>query len=560
MLLLLLLLISSNLVLNHALIAPLPSSYSSAAAAVRGRALITTLRFPLQGNYYKHPHQHLVNHNDRLSRRVLMVRGGGDSNIDDTTDNEDDYINTDSDDDATEDGEEYTNNDTSDDEDESAITSDNNKIDEPQSQQQQDIEERRYQLSSQLSSQSRNFGIATALWGSLFFDSILNTAKRTLLFPITTTQSATTTTAAAAALNAISSSSSSLRATIIPTTLLASGFGLASIISFLLWRDLETRADMLSSDDGRSSSKGDDFLSLSTTTTTSLSSAATIETDNNEADDVGLFASQTRTTLYAHLSIFGILSLASHTGYYFSKQAPFLGMSAAIINIHNTLAYVSALLKEKNVEVGGGGVGLVGGLLKLLVMWPIKLFQSKEQDVVNEDEDGSGNKNKLELSSFIYRLGTIVAYMQCIPICKYLYTTIRLLLMPSSSTGGVVVQQELLLLPNVARAICLKIASVARLSLVAGALHSLYTANKSKVYRHHPFFTVLGGMFGVGCLSVTGAILFDTLTGSTSSLTVLSSVAVRNGLTVMLFGLFAVYNSVKGIIASLPQSTTGVET
>ena len=81
-----------------------------------------------------------------------MVRGGGDSNIDDTTDNEDDYINTDSDDDATEDGEEYTNNDTSDDEDESAITSDNNKIDEPQSQQQQDIEERRYQLSSQLSS------------------------------------------------------------------------------------------------------------------------------------------------------------------------------------------------------------------------------------------------------------------------------------------------------------------------------------------------------------------------------------------------------------------------
>ena len=560
MLLLLLILISSNVVLNHALIAPSPSSYSSAAVAVRGRALITTLRFPLQGNYYKHPHQHLVNHNDRLSRRVLMVRGGGDSNIDDTTDNEDDYINTDSDDDdATEDGEEYTNNDTSDDEDESAITSDNNKIDEPQSQQQQDIEERRYQLSSQLSSQSRNFGIATALWGSLFFDSILNTAKRTLLFPITTTttQSATATTAAVAALNAISSSSS-LRATIIPTTLLASGFGLASIISFLLWRDLETRADMLSSDDGRSSSKGDDFLSLSTTTTT-LSSAATTETDNNEADDVGLFASQTRTTLYTHLSIFGILSLASHTGYYFSKQAPFLGMSAAIINIHNTLAYVSALLKEKNVEEGG--LGLVGGLLKLLVMWPIKLFQSMKQNVVNEDEDGSGNKNKkLELSSFIYRLGTIVAYMQCIPICKYLYTTIRLLLMPSSSTGGVVVQQELLLLPNVARAICLKIASVARLSLVAGALHSLYTANKSKVYRHHPFFTVLGGMFGVGCLSVTGAILFDTLTGSTSSLTALSSVAVRNGLTVMLFGLFAIYNSVKGIIASLPQSTAGVET
>jgi hypothetical protein len=81
------------------------------------------------------------------------------------------------------------------------------------------------------SQQSRNFGIVTALWASLVFDTILNKSKRAELFPST--------------MIAASSSSS----TLVPTALLSSRFALAFGIAFLLWRDMENATDEGRSDD-----------------------------------------------------------------------------------------------------------------------------------------------------------------------------------------------------------------------------------------------------------------------------------------------------------------------
>jgi len=389
---------------------------------------------------------------------IQMVRGGDID--DDTTDDEsEEYdVSTDSDGEETDcdDGEEET-------------TSD----DEPSP---QDIE--KAQQYNQLSSQSRNFGIMTALWGSLFFDSILNTAKRAELFPV------------------VEGASTSL-ATLVPTTSLATGFGLAATVSFLLWRDMESRADILMSDDG-TSSKGDWFLSLSSKSN-----------DKNE-EEIEKFASKTRTRLYLHLSMFGLLSLGAHIGYYYSRDAPFLGMSAAIINIHNTLACISALIKESEG-------GLVGGLKKL-VSWPMSLFQSKKGEI-----------GKLGVSAFVFRIGSVAALMQCIPICRLTSLQVRSLATEAST--------------SVARLLCLKIASLARLSLIAGVSHTIYTSFKTvgEESSRHPFFSVLSGMLGLGSLSVAGALIFD------------QSGLLGSSLVLIVFGLTALWNSVLSVLSSLPK-------
>ena len=246
----------------------------------------------------------IVTECDNKNSRILscmMVRGGGsDDDIDDeegsSTDGEYD-TSTDEETDSDEEEKEAVAVDVE------VITSDDD------SESEAETEERleRAQKHSQLSSTSRNFGIATALWASLFFDSMLNNSKRLELFPTAAT-------------------------TLVPTALLASGFGLAAGVAFLLWRDMEIRSDMVASDDG-TSNKGDSMLALT-----------------SDGDDNG-FASQTRSRLCLHLSLFGLLNLGAHAGYYFSgASAPFLGMSAVIINVHNTLTCVSAMRMEEGTK------------------------------------------------------------------------------------------------------------------------------------------------------------------------------------------------------------------
>ena len=105
--------------------------------------------------------------------------------------------------------------------------------------------------------QSRNFGIVTALWASLVFDTLLNKSKRAELFPFTIAAAAST-----------SSPSSLSTSVLVPTALLSSGFALASGVAFLLWRDMENRADGESDEGCDVDRMGDWFLSLSSRTTT----------------------------------------------------------------------------------------------------------------------------------------------------------------------------------------------------------------------------------------------------------------------------------------------------
>ena len=371
----------------------------------------------------------------------------------------------------------------------------------------------------------------------------MNTAKRADLFPTTTTSASAVVSGAA--------SYSSLSATMVPTSLLASGFGLASVISFLLWRDMEVRADMLSSDDG-SSSKGDAFLSLASPT-----SSATTNDDyskeEGESSSIEKLASQTRTRLYIHLSIFGLLSLGAHGSYYFSNHAPFLGMSAAIINIHNTLACVSALMKETKMN------GL--SLRELSMMWPVSLFQSKKKKGEKEGES-TDDDDRLELSSFIFRLGTIATLLRCIPVCRHIYESITSLQSLSSSVATAILAgksdtKAAELLTNGARLLSLKIATLARLTLVAGASHTLYNSNKKlKMTKngevslcHHPFFNVLSGMLGLGSVAVGGTIMFDTFIHTTKTAYTLGR-GIGGGMMIVIFGMFALWNAVVGYQSS----------
>eukprot|EP00986_Skeletonema_menzelii_P008555 scaffold3643_cov132-Skeletonema_menzelii.AAC.5 len=334
---------------------------------------------------------------------------------------------------------------------------------------------------SELQSQSRNFAIATALWSSLFFDSILNKAKRNDLFPLIIQ--------GAGVVN--------------PSAALASGFAISSCVAFLLWRDTEIRSETLGGDE---SQKGDWFLSLSA--------------NNDDEDDAELetFVSETRQRLLAHLSLFGILNIGAHGGLLFTDQAPFLGMSAAIINVHNTLAYVSALVKEKSLS----------GLIAQAVSWPISLFKSGR---------GEGAAKKEGLISYLFRLSAVAAWMRCIPVCKSLFAL---------ATGAAAL--DTINIVDKARELSLTVAYLARLTLTAGVAKTLYAASASSVdsIRNHPFFATLSGMLSMICFGVGGTMLYSSLILNVS----VSKALLGESALLVVFALVTGYNSITSFIAS----------
>jgi len=440
------------------------------------------------------------------------------SSEDETTDTDGDVVEDVEETDLSSDDDEEDDIATDDDDDETEASGEEEEEEVIQQQQPTQEQIENAQTASQLASQSRNFGIATALWASLFFDSILNTAKRSHLFPPSGAASA-------------SLSSTSL----VPTALLASGFGLASTVSFLLWRDMEIEADMLCSEDG-GSDKGDWFLSLS--------SANDAEYDDDyDYDDYRLeeaskkFASRTRSRLCLHLSLFGILSLCANAGRYFSEEAPFLGMTGVIINVHNVLACAAAVWKEERAQDGLG-----------LTKWLIGLFQG------GEDEGGMEKKKEekttLGMSSLIFRLAALGAWARCISLSRGVLTLGSDLL--ATGAGPAIASSNAVVAVDDARRLCLRIASLARLTLVAGASRALCVstgkAGRRVGFERHPFFVVLGAALGAGCLGVGGIALFDAFRSMTlANNNAAASSAVGGGVLVVLFGLFAAYNSVVGI-------------
>ncbi len=346
------------------------------------------------------------------------------------------------------------------------------------------------QNQASLSQQSRNFGITTALWSSLIFDVLLNKAKRCDLFPRLVTKSSAST------LNLIHSA------------LLASGFALASGTSFLLWRDLDFRAEMASTDVDAEGRKGDWFLSLSTR----------IAGSENHSESRN-FPLETRQRLYFHLSLFGLLSLGAHVGNYFSDQAPFLGMSASIINVHNTLTCISALIKEKSLRDS----------VARLISWPLRLIQCQKK----------GNTRKPEFLPLLFRLATIVAWVRCIAIVKALFATV-VELKAASSTSPMYV--------NNARLLSLQISSLARLILAAGVTETIYTSSVNKLFKNHPFFSTLSGIMSSACLGVGGTMMFSVLSSFLKDGSLVSKSVTADGVLLIFFGVLSGYKSVSGFV------------
>lgn len=336
---------------------------------------------------------------------------------------------------------------------------------------------------AELSQQSRNFAIATALWSSLFFDSILNKVKRVDLFP--------------AGVGVMTFAAA-----------LASGFALSSCVAFLMWRDLEIRSETLGS--GEESKKGDWFLSLSS------------NYNGKDVESSEKFASETRQRLLIHLSLFGILNLGAHAGVLLTDQAPFLGMSAAIINVHNTLACVSALVKEKSVPE----------LISQAVSWPISLFKS---------DSGETASRKEGVTSYIFRLSAVAAWMACIPVCKSLFALAR---------GATAV--DAINVVDKARELSLTVAQLARLTLFAGVAKTLHAASASSIdsIRNHPFFATLSGMLSMICLGVGGTMLYSTLILNVAA----NSRALLGDALLVMLALVAGYNSITTFIASKSNS------
>mmetsp|Transcript_5978 Transcript_5978/g.8978 ORF Transcript_5978/g.8978 Transcript_5978/m.8978 type:complete len:456 (+) Transcript_5978:77-1444(+) len=332
-----------------------------------------------------------------------------------------------------------------------------------------------------LSQTSRNIAIATALWSSLFFDSIINKVKRADLFPALI-QGAEV---------------------VIPAATLASGFFISSGVAFLLWRDLEIRSETLGGDESK---KGDWFLSLSTT--------------NDEDAESEKFATETRQRLLIHLSLFGILNLGAHAGLLFTDQAPFLGVSAAIINVHNTLACLSALVKEKSVPE----------LITQAVSWPISLFKSG-----GREESAAAKKEGV--ISFLFRLSAVAAWMRCIPVCKSLFAL---------AMGATV--PDAINIVDKARELSLTVASLARLTLTAGVAKTLYASSASSAdsIRNHPFFATLSGMMSMLCLGLGGTMLYSSLVLNIS----MSKAILGEAAMLVVFGLVSGYNSAASFIAS----------
>ena len=346
----------------------------------------------------------------------------------------------------------------------------------------EDIQRAQRQLA--LSQQSRNFGIATALWSSLFFDTILNKAKRQYLFP-----------AAAEA------------ATLVTTTLLASGFALASCVSFLLWRDFDVRSEMDDeSDDGEDIKKGDWFLSLS---------CFTGDEDNRT------FASHIRAGLYFHLALFGLLNLCAHAGYYFSEEAPFLGLSAAAINVHNTLAVANAFLKEANVSE----------FVTKVLSWPLNLFRGKE-------------KSRVDATGLTFQLAAAVFWFRCMLSCKAVISLTRGLLAGADPSSVI----------NNSRQLSLGIASLGRLTLAAGVSQVLFSSKDNSIshkMRNHPFFAVLSGISSLICFGMGGSLLLSSFPVQASR--IMSKSFPFDGVLLSMMGVLLGYNSAMGIVATLKE-------
>jgi len=198
-------------------------------------------------------------------------------------------------------------------------------------------------------------------------------------------------------------------------------------------------------------------------------------------------------------------------------------MSCAIINIHNTLACASALVKEKGVR----------GLL------PFK--------TTNQEEF----KTRKGYLSRFFQLSSIIAWVQCIPACNELISLARGLL----SYGAAAAIPTAVTTLNNARLLSLQSASITRLTLVAGVLHtfSLATAtqnNAANPFRDHPFFATLSGIVSSVCLGVGGTMLFVARASFSSSAGVVNKALLLEGMMLVLGGLVMGYYSVSGFAAS----------
>jgi hypothetical protein len=184
----------------------------------------------------------------------------------------------------------------------------------------------------------------------------------------------------------------------------------------------------------------------------------------------------------------------------------------------------------------------------------------------NSSKDGRRRNiaqwSRWEWTPFLFRLGTVAAYVRCLVVGKDI---IALTLGLLSSVAGVGIASSTATVSN-ARLLALQVATLARLTLFAGVtnvLHTISTTAASTVkeedsLRHHPFFATLSGMLGLGCLCVGGTIMLETflLLNSVNTAIISNQPAVLGGLLLMLFGTFACWNSVLGIKRHLRSVAT----
>ena len=290
------------------------------------------------------------------------------------------------------------------------------------------------------------------------------------------------------------------------------GFAFASGVSFLLWRDFDVRSELM--DDGEGIKKGDWFLSLSSFV------------DGERDDETDKIASRTRKWLYFHLGLFGLLNLGAHAGYYFSEASPFLGLSAAAINVHNTLAVANALLKEVSLQ----------DLATQVIGWPLRLFNSRDDDA----------KSRVDAVSFLFQLSSVAFWVRCIPACRTIISLAR----------GLLAGTDLSSVVNNSRQLSLNIASLGRLTLAAGVSQVLFSSRVNSIsdrIRQHPFFAVLSGISSLTCFGVGGSLMFSSLKSGLDVSTILSNTVPFDGVLLVLMGLISGYNSALGISESLKR-------
>ena len=130
--------------------------------------------------------------------------------------------------------------------------------------------------------------------------------------------------------------------------------------------------------------------------------------------------------------------------------------------------------------------------------------------------------------------------MRCIPVCQRIHALASGLL-----SGGIAESTSIV---NDVRQLSLQVASLARLTLFAGASNALHDATSTHHdhFRHHPFFTTLSRMLGLGCLGLGGTMLIEYFVSPVSSANAVLSQAVLGGALLMMFGMFAIWNLVMG--------------